>query len=137
MMRICVLFISFAEQYEAYNFTFFNFLKFLLLSQYFITVLGQGSILLPWLGEALITFTLLSLLDFQRLHFQRLQLPRHFPTRGFRACALGDRLEGGKNWRLEMLCSAHACRVRLLMMTSGPSRIPDWKLVACLCNAFR
>lgn len=94
-MRICVLFISFAEQYEAYNFTFFNVLKFLLLSQYFITVLGQGSILLPWLGEALITFTLLSLLDFQRLHFQRLQLPRHFPTRGFRACALGDRLEGG------------------------------------------
>lgn len=132
-----IIYLHFAEQYEAYNFTFFNFLKFLLLSQYFITVLGQGSILLPWLGEALITFTLLSLLDFQRLHFQRLQLPRHFPTRGFRACALGDWLEGEKHGRVEMLCSAHACRVHLLMMTSGPSRAPDWQLVTCLRNAFR
>lgn len=44
---------------------------------------------LPWLERkeysplALTTFSLLS--GFWRLHIQRFQLPRHFPTRGLRA----------------------------------------------------
>lgn len=48
---------------------------------------------LPWLERkecsplALTTFSLLS--GFWRLHIQRFQLPRHFPTRGLRASLAG------------------------------------------------